>query len=73
DPYDLGRTPILRSDEGRFFTAKLEGRLDGEAHVYRLLKRGPWRREPGPKAIPPPAEPKTEPGPKAIPPPAEPP
>lgn len=44
DPYDLGRTPILRGDDGRFFDAKLSGRLDGEAHVYRLLRRGPWRK-----------------------------
>jgi peptidoglycan/xylan/chitin deacetylase (PgdA/CDA1 family) len=40
----LGRTPVLRSDEGMFFRAKVTGRLDKEAVAYRLLRRGPWRR-----------------------------
>ena len=42
DPYRLGRTPILRSDGSFFFRAKVRGRLDGEALVYRALRRGPW-------------------------------
>jgi peptidoglycan/xylan/chitin deacetylase (PgdA/CDA1 family) len=44
DPLRLGRTPVLRSDEGMFFRAKVDGRLDREAVAYRLLRRGPWRR-----------------------------
>jgi peptidoglycan/xylan/chitin deacetylase (PgdA/CDA1 family) len=44
DPWRLGRTPILRSDGLVFFRAKVQGRLDGEALVYRALGRGPWRR-----------------------------
>jgi peptidoglycan/xylan/chitin deacetylase (PgdA/CDA1 family) len=44
DPWRLGRTPILRSDGLAFFRAKVQGRLDGEALVYRALGRGPWRR-----------------------------
>lgn len=43
EPYALGRTPILRSDGQRFFRAKVRGLLDGEAWVYRALRRGPWR------------------------------
>jgi peptidoglycan/xylan/chitin deacetylase (PgdA/CDA1 family)/O-antigen ligase len=43
DPYRLGRTPILRSDGPFFFRAKVAGILDGEALVYRALRRGPWR------------------------------
>jgi peptidoglycan/xylan/chitin deacetylase (PgdA/CDA1 family) len=43
DPYRLGRTPVLRSDGSFFFRAKLAGRLDKEALVYRALRRGPWR------------------------------
>jgi peptidoglycan/xylan/chitin deacetylase (PgdA/CDA1 family) len=43
DPYRLGRTPVLRSDGSFFFRAKLAGRLDKEALVYRVLRRGPWR------------------------------
>jgi peptidoglycan/xylan/chitin deacetylase (PgdA/CDA1 family) len=42
DPYRLGRTPILRSDGWAFFRAKVAGMLDGEALVYRALRRGPW-------------------------------
>ena len=44
DPYRLARVPILRSDGPALFRAKVEGRLDGEALLYRLLGRGPWRR-----------------------------
>lgn len=43
DPYRLGRTPVLRSDGSLFFRAKVAGRLDGEALIYRALRRGPWR------------------------------
>jgi peptidoglycan/xylan/chitin deacetylase (PgdA/CDA1 family) len=43
DRYRLGRTPILRSDGSFFFRAKVAGKLDGEALVYRALRRGPWR------------------------------
>jgi peptidoglycan/xylan/chitin deacetylase (PgdA/CDA1 family) len=43
DQYRLGRTPILRSDSWAFFRAKVAGMLDGEALVYRALRRGPWR------------------------------
>jgi peptidoglycan/xylan/chitin deacetylase (PgdA/CDA1 family) len=42
-PHRFGRTPILRSDGSFFFRAKLAGRLDGEAVVYKALRRGPWR------------------------------
>jgi hypothetical protein len=42
DPYQLGRTPVLRSDGWTFFRAKVAGRLDGEALLYRALRRGPW-------------------------------
>jgi hypothetical protein len=45
DPWRLGRTPLLASDGLAFFRAKLQGRLDGEALAYRLLGRGPWRRQ----------------------------
>ena len=45
DPYRVGRTPVLRSDGSVFFRAKVAGRLDGEALVYRVLRRGPWRPE----------------------------
>jgi peptidoglycan/xylan/chitin deacetylase (PgdA/CDA1 family) len=40
----LHRTPVLRSDGPWFFRAKVKGRLDGEAWMYRALRRGPWRR-----------------------------
>jgi hypothetical protein len=43
DPHRLGRIPVLRSDHQIFFRAKTRGFLDGEAHVYRVLRRGPWR------------------------------
>lgn len=43
DPHRLGRTPVLRSDGRFFFQAKVSGRLDGEALLYRALRRGPWR------------------------------
>lgn len=43
DPWRLGRTPVLRSDGLSFFRAKVQGRLDGEALLYRVLGRGPWR------------------------------
>jgi peptidoglycan/xylan/chitin deacetylase (PgdA/CDA1 family) len=45
DPWRLGRTPVLASDGMAFFRAKVKGRLDGEALAYRLLGRGPWRRQ----------------------------
>jgi peptidoglycan/xylan/chitin deacetylase (PgdA/CDA1 family) len=44
DVHELGRTPILRSDSPVFFKAKIEGALDGEALLYRVARRGPWRR-----------------------------
>lgn len=44
DPHRLGRTPVLRSDGVFFFRRKVAGRLDGEAHLYRLARRGPWGR-----------------------------
>jgi peptidoglycan/xylan/chitin deacetylase (PgdA/CDA1 family) len=44
DPHALGRTPVLRSDGRFFFGRKVAGRLDGEAHLYRLARRGPWGR-----------------------------
>jgi peptidoglycan/xylan/chitin deacetylase (PgdA/CDA1 family) len=43
DTHRLSRTPVLRSDRQIFFRAKARGLLDGEAHVYRALRRGPWR------------------------------
>lgn len=42
--YRLGRTPVMRSDGLFFFRAKVNGVLDREALVYRMLGRGPWRR-----------------------------
>ena len=45
DVYRLGRTPVLRADGDVFFRAKVSGKLDKEASVYRFLRRGPWRRE----------------------------
>lgn len=42
DPKRLGRTPVLRSDAGFFFHAKMHGWLDGERLAYRALRRGPW-------------------------------
>jgi hypothetical protein len=44
DRYNLGRTPVLRSDGPFLFRAKANGMLDGEAFIYRLLRRGPWRK-----------------------------
>ena len=44
DPYRLGRTPVLRSDGSFFFRAKLTARLEKEALIYRILRRGPWRK-----------------------------
>jgi peptidoglycan/xylan/chitin deacetylase (PgdA/CDA1 family) len=43
DRYDIGRTPVLRSDGHLFFRAKVKGRLNAEALAYRALGRGPWR------------------------------
>jgi hypothetical protein len=43
DPHRVGRTPVLKSDGPMFFKAKVAGMLDGEALVYRALRRGPWR------------------------------
>lgn len=43
DRYRLGRLPVLRSDAPFFFRAKVRGLLDGEAWVYRMAGRGPWR------------------------------
>jgi len=43
DPHRVGRTPVLKSDGALFFRAKVAGMLDGEAFVYRALRRGPWR------------------------------
>lgn len=42
DPYELGRTPVLRNDTRFFFRAKARGLLDGERLAYRVLRRGPW-------------------------------
>ncbi|MGH2697719.1 MAG: polysaccharide deacetylase family protein [Actinomycetota bacterium] len=42
--YRLGRTPVLRSDGPLLFRAKTLGMLDGEAQIYKLLRRGPWKR-----------------------------
>jgi peptidoglycan/xylan/chitin deacetylase (PgdA/CDA1 family) len=44
DPFELGRTPILRSDGRFFFEQKVRGRLDAESLAYRVLRRGPWER-----------------------------
>lgn len=44
DPLRLGRTPVLRADGRLFFRAKRLGALDGEALLYRALRRGPWGR-----------------------------
>jgi peptidoglycan/xylan/chitin deacetylase (PgdA/CDA1 family) len=44
DPLRLARIPILRSDTGRFYGAKVRGMLDGESLAYRALRRGPWGR-----------------------------
>ncbi len=44
DPHRLGRTPVLRADGRLFFAAKRVGALDGEALLYRALRRGPWGR-----------------------------
>jgi peptidoglycan/xylan/chitin deacetylase (PgdA/CDA1 family) len=43
DLFRLGRTPVLASDGQTFFRGKVHGFLDGEALVYRALRRGPWR------------------------------
>lgn len=43
DRYRLARAPVLRSDGRTFFRAKVRGMLDGEALVYRVARRGPWR------------------------------
>jgi peptidoglycan/xylan/chitin deacetylase (PgdA/CDA1 family) len=43
DRFALGRIPILQSDgSGVLFRAKTEGRLNSEALLYRLARRGPW-------------------------------
>jgi peptidoglycan/xylan/chitin deacetylase (PgdA/CDA1 family) len=42
DRHRLGRVPILRSDGHVFFRRKVRGGLDGEAWLYRALRRGPW-------------------------------
>jgi peptidoglycan/xylan/chitin deacetylase (PgdA/CDA1 family) len=44
DFHELGRTPVLRSDSPLFFKAKIEGGLDAEAFLYRVARRGPWKR-----------------------------
>jgi peptidoglycan/xylan/chitin deacetylase (PgdA/CDA1 family) len=44
DAHRLARVPVLRSDGLRFFDAKAKGWLDHEATLYRLIRRGPWRR-----------------------------
>jgi O-antigen ligase/peptidoglycan/xylan/chitin deacetylase (PgdA/CDA1 family) len=44
DRYRLARVPVMRSDGPFLFRAKVAGRLDREALLYRLLGRGPWRR-----------------------------
>jgi peptidoglycan/xylan/chitin deacetylase (PgdA/CDA1 family) len=44
DRYRLGRVPMLRSDGGFFFRRKVQGRLDSEALIYRVLGRGPWSK-----------------------------
>jgi peptidoglycan/xylan/chitin deacetylase (PgdA/CDA1 family) len=43
DRHRLGRTPVMRSDRGLFFRAKLHGRLNGEGLAYRALRKGPWK------------------------------
>lgn len=43
DPYRLARIPILRSDGQFFFRAKIRGRMNGEAALFRITRRGPWR------------------------------
>jgi peptidoglycan/xylan/chitin deacetylase (PgdA/CDA1 family) len=43
-PYELGRTPVLRSDGQVFLRAKVAGLLNSEALLYRALGRGPWRK-----------------------------
>jgi peptidoglycan/xylan/chitin deacetylase (PgdA/CDA1 family) len=45
DPYELGRTPVLRSDGQVFLRAKVAGILDSEGLLYRALGRGPWRKD----------------------------
>jgi hypothetical protein len=40
----VGRTPVFRGDTTMFFKAKIAGRLDAEALVYRAARRGPWRK-----------------------------
>jgi len=44
DVHELGRTPVLRSDSPMFFKAKVDGALDAEAFLYRVARRGPWKR-----------------------------
>jgi peptidoglycan/xylan/chitin deacetylase (PgdA/CDA1 family) len=44
DNHELGRTPILKSDSPMFFKAKLDGALDAEALLYRMARRGPWKK-----------------------------
>jgi peptidoglycan/xylan/chitin deacetylase (PgdA/CDA1 family) len=44
DLHELGRTPVLRSDSQLFFKAKIDGALDAEAFLYRVARRGPWKR-----------------------------
>lgn len=44
DFHELGRTPVLRSDSALFFKAKVEGTLDAEALLYRVARRGPWKK-----------------------------
>ena len=44
EPFELGRTPVLRSDGRFFFEQKVRGRLNGESLAYRVLRRGPWGR-----------------------------
>ena len=44
DVHELGRTPVLRSDSPLFFKAKMDGALDGEALLYRVARRGPWKK-----------------------------
>ena len=43
DPYRIARIPILRSDGQLFFRAKVKGKLNAEAFLYRIARRGPWR------------------------------
>ena len=44
DFHELGRTPVLRSDSPLFFKAKVDGALDAEAFLYRVARRGPWKK-----------------------------